>query len=271
DRALAIAAGRSEQTPWLVDTPPVSGDWHYAIAPVEPSGLGLPAPVAVTLNAQPVPTMIYADFPITVDGDLAEWRDALAAPPLVITPASGHLHGEPLAGPADLSASIRLARDSERLYVGALVRDDMRAHRHAWSWMGDGLVLCVGAVRAERGRYLPRYDLVLNYAAGEPPLGRILEDASGSYPADAKPVAPGSVAVKPTAGGYVLEAMLPLASLSAHGLDLNADEWLAVGLSIYDSDQREGETSRQTALSWNQRKQLYGAAEAALMRVERYP
>lgn len=264
----AIAAGWPAQTPWFVDVPPANGAWHYAAAPLEETGPGLTSQVAIDSRGGPPPRLAHAEHAVVVDGELGEWPAGEGA--LVVESGSGHGFGEPLAGPDDLSGRVRLAYDDGFLYLAAEVNDDRVAHRTTEVWQGDSVALLLGMLRASQSG-VPPYDVVFCWPAVNDAEAKVLQDAVRVFPTDNKPPAPGLWKTVATPNGYRLEAAVPLADLLAYGVDLKQAGWLALGLSLYDADQADGPTRRQSVLSWNQSTGLYDPAEAGLVEVQRWP
>lgn len=106
-----------------------------ALALGEIVAIAPPAEATTTYTARPV-----LQGPITVDGDLAEWRD----PPWI----SVRLKGGPMPGYADsldASARVAFAYDARRLYIAADINDDVLHQPYdGWAgWMGDCLQIAL--------------------------------------------------------------------------------------------------------------------------------
>jgi len=174
------------------------------------------------------------------------------------------VHGAPIAGPRDCTASVTAAYDDAHLYFAVRVADDVARHSNSRPWEGDGLVVLLKAEQRPGRLERPRYDWVTCWPLGQA-KGYVLEDRRQAYGADDKPVAPGSMASRVRAGGYDMEVAIPLAALREWGIDPAAGA-LLLGLSVYDGDQASGPTRRDSALSWNQQTDLYTPRQAAVVR-----
>jgi hypothetical protein len=208
-----------------------------------------------------------ANKPVTVDGDLADWQDVPQDCGFTVGP-DDPASGDPVTSDKDLSARIQLAHDDNNLHVAIDVSDDLVRHNSKFSWQGDGVVLLLSVASPKAGVLPSQYDFVFNYTVGPDPQGRILQDHTGTYPPDKKPVAPGKWAFRARPGGYIVEIAVPLDTLKKVGFRPEKGG-LGLGFSIYDADQPDGETTRQSAISWNQRKNLYDVKEAALVQWEK--
>lgn len=140
---------------------------------------------------------------ITVDGDLAEWPAALR---LELRAASNVAIGaERWAGPDDLSGVVRVAYDARNVYVGAEVTtpaplQNFQKPRDAWD--GDSVELFLNLDEAHPSR---------SFSKGNEHIRLIATDGGIVYSATRDEVVAGAVlAVRRAAGGYQLEASIPL-------------------------------------------------------------
>jgi len=245
------------------DFPPAAGPWHYAVAPLadgRPASLG--ESVQVDAPALPAPTIRRTARPIVIDGRLGEWPTPGASD--VYRLGGPAVQGAALAGPGDCAASATAAYDDAHLYFAIHVADDVPRHSNPRPWEGDALVVLLKAGQRSGRFERPRYDLVTCWPLGQA-KGYVLEDRRQSYGPDDKPVAPGSMASRVRPGGYDMEVAIPLAALQEWGIDPAAGA-LLLGLSVYDGDQASGPTRRDSAISWNQKTNLYSPKEAAAVR-----
>ncbi len=270
DDAEVVVQGVASEVASACDFPPSEGEWHYAVAAISGEDAMDPgSDFEVTVAGEAAPVIGVATDPITVDGDLGDWPQAGSR--IRFGGAGDVAAGEEPGSADDLSAAVMLCHDDTSLFVAAEVTDDTVRHASARSWEGDGLVVMLAFDPPEiaaRGR---RYGIVINYTSGTPgaeaPVGTVLEDRVATHPADAKPPAPGTWAVAYREGGYAIEASIPIEALRGYGFDPRVGG-IALGLSVYDGDQADGPTTRETAVSWNQREDLYDPREAAVVRWE---
>ncbi len=240
-RAPAISAGRAGLTPWVIDTPPESGRWVYAVAPLEGRRAGLWSQTATVLGAQPVPTIGTLDLPVTIDGDLNEWRPRFRGATIAISTRNGCAIPADQVGAAGRAATVRLFADQTRLYLAAEVTEPTPA-------AGERVELRLGGLRFESGRFAGRYDVTVLYGA------------DGTSPV------PGRYAARRRDRGYTIEAELPLSYLRQAGVDLTTADWVLLGLAV-----RRADTANEPEgwLSWNARHRVDDPLEAALARVVR--
>jgi hypothetical protein len=171
--------------------------------------------------------------PITVDGNLAEWAGvaALALSPDMVS--EGKIEG----GAPDLSAAVQLLWDEKNLYLAAKVTDDTLTCRDTakpddellqW-WERDSLEFWVGATQG---------GLVLNPQASLAAInGKVVEGAA--------------VVMKAVAGGYVVEASIPVGAVPELGRPPAEGRRVALAIGINDADasgSREGQI--YTPKSW---------------------
>jgi len=256
-----VAARVPKSQRFVFDFPPSGGAWHYVVRPTD-GALG--ESVRVEVPETPAPTVWRVPAPIAIDGRLDDWPPLPEQDRFVFTAPSAIVHGDAKTGPADCSARVMMLHDDSRLYVAALVTDDVARFENERPWEGDCLILMLACGEAHIGRERQRYDIVMSWPLGKG-RGFVLEDRDTGYPADAKPSASGHMVSALHRGGYTIEVVVPLAALERWGLREDM-QGLLLGLSVYDGDQKSGNTQRDAAISWNQRTSLYSPSEAAVVR-----
>ncbi|OGV67290.1 MAG: hypothetical protein A3K19_30215 [Lentisphaerae bacterium RIFOXYB12_FULL_65_16] len=167
-----------------------------------------------------------AAAPVTVDGSLAEWANV---PVLAVTPdmvTEGKVDG----GAADLTASVQFLWDEKNLYLAAKVTDDTLTCRDTakadeellkW-WERDSIEFWVGATQG----------------------GLVLNPQKSLVAINGKEVAGAQVVMKTEAGGYMVEAAIPLAAVPELGTPPAEGRRVAVAIGINDADatgSREGQ------------------------------
>jgi hypothetical protein len=94
------------------------------VGAVIPNGVTTQVAAAQLASARFYPAPRVADGSLTLDGDLADW-EPVPAPRLHLDGESARLSYTDYGGPTDLSAAVRLAYDSQALYLAIEVTDDV--------------------------------------------------------------------------------------------------------------------------------------------------
>ncbi|MGC9318536.1 MAG: heparinase II/III domain-containing protein, partial [Armatimonadota bacterium] len=158
-------------------------------------------------------------------------------------------------GAADLSATIRAARDDEHLYLCARITDDVVRNSHvdpAQVWAGDAL--WVGL--KWRGDVAGAYDIIYGLSPGDFDEVLPVPAVFNRFGEVAHETSAGSYAAARTEDGYLLEFAIPWSELRpregeqgaalqpAEGAEITAD------FVLYDCDAPDGETTKEKMLAW---------------------
>lgn len=182
---------------------------------------------------------------VVIDGDLSEWTEAglfgaAVAEKVIIGRSNWN-------SPADLSGEMRFRWDSNQLYLGAVVYDDV-VERNAAVERGhasDCIELFLGMNADNRSLQYEKGDFQLFLAPGM--------EASDQFPvADAWCVqfesdADIEIASKQMANGYVIEAAIPWESLQP-GFSPSKGTEILMSFTLKDSDEIGGKSTK--AISW---------------------
>ncbi len=214
-----------------------------ATAPPRPQGTAtlppspaptLPPTFTPRLSLRPGPQLVAYQVrqPIRVDGDPADWPQDLPWYPI-----SQVTYGlDQYTGPRDLSGRVRVAWDSDYLYIVWDVTDDVfvQTQRGEFIYQGDSTEILVDTNLAYDfySQYLDYDDYQIGFSPGNPP-GQNPETWLWYPKSLAGPVLGVRVAAQPTVTGYTLEVALPW-----HRLNLTPFPGLDVGFaaSISDND-----------------------------------
>jgi len=183
----------------------------------------------------------------TIDGDLSEWSalPAYDSPFLVYSDSAWD-------GSQDVSVLWRLGWDSANLYIAAQVTDDRHVQTQTGNqiYKGDSLEIQIDTDRTtDNGDSLTPDEYQVSLSPGD--FGALAASANLGQGTGGGSMfdAPGghriSVAARPAAGGYVVEAAVPWADL---GLTPSAGRDMRIALSVNDND-RPGEAIQEAMYS----------------------
>jgi hypothetical protein len=205
-----------------------------AVTSVEESGL-------TAACVYPVPRL-PAD-PLVIDGDLNDWA-RLPAPALYLDGTSARLSYPDYGGPADLSATVRLAYDAAALYLAVVVTDDV-FHQPLGgpsAWWNDNVQLA----------FDPLSDRTANaYGADDRELSLTCRPGGGDEVYELSPntaAAPAGVWLKASrqgAGGVTYEARIEWSALGAGG----GTHGRAIGFNVLLND---SDDDRRGYLEWTE-------------------
>jgi hypothetical protein len=175
---------------------------------------------------------LRAVAPVKVDGDLAEWANAIPVP------LDGTHAGVGTIEPGDFGAVLTALHDGERLYLGARVSDEeiSATDRTSRDFMDSDYIRVYLAARSPRERnerVLSEEDLVLAISpfGGARPLVKVPD-----YGLKTRLLPdPGAVqvAARRTPGGYEAEIALPLSLI---GPDVKVGQHLGLNVMLGDAD-----------------------------------
>jgi hypothetical protein len=183
------------------------------------------------------------DQSLRIDGSLAEWPEVET-----MTSAFRVYNAEGWDGSADLTAVWHLAWDSDNLYIGVEVTDDIHVQTQTGNqiFRGDSVDMQLDTDRATD--YAPRLspdDFQVNLSPGNftdlPPSAFLFRGTDDNQILDAPGQHSIVVAAQPVEGGYVLEAAVPWRDLEKVpepdlivGLALNANDNDTPGTAVQE-------------------------------------
>lgn len=192
-----------------------------------------------------VPLMVARELSsaVKIDGDLSEWAGVAPIPvtnTVDFSPAAG-VTPVPYHGPTDLSATLKMAWDSDNLYFAVHVTDDVfhLAPQGSGAYNGDSLQIYFDSFGDARSRK----ELGFNgddqsFTLRPDPAGATLDrtQAPDWQIAFAKngPIAGAKIAVKQTVTGYDIEAAIPATELVP--LRLKAGNVFGFAVLVNDND-----------------------------------
>jgi len=234
------------QPPVVVPTSPVQSE-----ATTETPGLNL-APTVTTVSNEALEQppigagnvdVTRVDQPLRIDGSLTDWPEIGT-----MTSAFRVYNAEGWDGSADLTAVWHLAWDSDNLYVGVEVTDDIHVQTQTGNqiFRGDSVDMQLDTDRATD--YAPRLspdDFQVNLSPGNftdlPPSAFLFRGTDDNQILDAPGQHSIVVAAQPVEGGYVLEAAIPWRDLEKVpepdlivGLALNANDNDTPGTAVQE-------------------------------------
>ena len=232
--------------------------YYYAVSAKDRVGnLGAPGATAasVTNTARGLATISMSSPAFVADGDLSEFASITPIHIEAGTPI-GHV-ASGFADPsdaADFSADARIAIDSDYIYVGIMVSDQtydpMPSASAANPWMYDGAELNIGLYDGRSGKHA-------NYNVTDMPdykfsmYGAWMANDQGRFEADNGTEAYYTGAV---AGGWVVEARIPLADLNRDGFEKFVPQngmWIPLDIVLFDDDTAPGGENRETILAYS--------------------
>jgi hypothetical protein len=224
----------------LTVPPTATGEAGATATPAPPTATPPPAaspqPTATASVAErpgPLVQAVHLSQPITLDGDWSDWKDK-ATPYRAESIVFGRQNW---TGPSDLSGTYILGWDTDALYLGVEVSDDVYVQNASGAelYKGDGveILLDTNLQGDAPDRALSSDDYQLGLSPGNPdPAGT--RQAYLWFP-QAKAGLQNDVRIATTAatGSYRLEAVIPW---SVFGLAPQANQRLGFALSLSDND-----------------------------------
>jgi hypothetical protein len=210
-------------------------------APTQPAPTEA-APTAAVQSGGAVDAVRLPEPPL-IDGSLAEWSDVPAWQSAFVV-----FHTSSWDGSDDLQATWRLAWDSNNLYIGVEVIDDIHVQTQSGNqiFRGDSLDMQIDTDRSgDLGPVLSPDDFQFTFSAGDfvslPPSAFLSQGTSDGRIVDAPGGNHAIVAAAPTALGYNLEAAMPWSDLNVTpsagmilGLALNANDNDTLGTAVQE-------------------------------------
>lgn len=172
----------------------------------------------------------------------------------------------PKVGEGDAGGAVRLAYDEKTLYLAAQITDQVVRNSYEKPgevWQGDAL--WVGLKwREEPGG---PYDLIYGLSPGDgdkvPPVAALFD----RFGAPAGVVSAARYAVRRQAGGYTLEAAIPLSEFVPHEGEQgsafvpSSGRKLTADFVLYDCDAPGGATTKEKMVCWSCRTDRYDSAQ----------
>lgn len=183
--------------------------------------------------------------PVVVDGDLAEFKRQ-NVPKVEIGEASQVQRGT-WGGPADARASASVLWTGDGVYIGVEIADDHPMMNDSGTggdvYKGDSFEVYLGT-KGFSGEFYAKKENGYYHFALTPGKG-----GEGAAVSDFEKVVPGSkIAVKPRAGGYVMEAFIPNAAFG--GYVPKAGDVIAFDMQLNDRDDYS-RNAPMKSLMWN--------------------
>ncbi|MCC7518545.1 MAG: hypothetical protein IT578_05105 [Verrucomicrobiae bacterium] len=183
----------------------------------------------VAQAVEPIIAPYDIDPPVQVDGDLSDWENV---PNAVTLNSAAHAtwQREDWTGPADLSATVRVAWRTDGLLVAAEVTDDIVQQPYAGAdiWKGDYLNVLLDTQPASATE-----DGVIQLGISPGNFDKLPAEVY-SYRPQGQPAAGAKVAAKRTARGYNVEAFVPFTALGMAGV--KQDQFATFEIGVSDSD-----------------------------------
>ncbi|NOZ21018.1 MAG: hypothetical protein GXP25_08005 [Planctomycetes bacterium] len=197
-------------------------------------------------------------FPVTIDGKLDDWKDVDGNQGIVIGEADRIHKSQHYRGPEDACAILYLKWDDEKLYVAAVVTDDIVRNTNSGpinNQNGDGILICF-APTIPPGNQAKRVDYTYSYILTPGDFGDVKPQMQ-IVKGDKKTTC--ERAARRTKHGYQLEAAFPLALLP----ELRPEPGRTVGFEAcqYEGDRIALPTLRTEILAWNSTKDRMDASE----------
>lgn len=172
----------------------------------------------------------------------------------------------PKLGVKDAEGKVWMSWDDQHLYIAADITDQVV--RNSWDkpnevWMGDALWV---GLKWREGQGGP-YDVIYGLSPGDfgkvPPVAALFN----RFGASNEGASAGQYAVARTPEGYALELAIPLSELAPQGEEKGTPfvprdgMKLTADFVIYDSDAKEGSTSKEKMVCWSCLTDRYDSTE----------
>ena len=221
---------------------PQSAESNFQIVPTVTLS---PTPNLKLITAIPVATttaiandgeiaVFHIDTPFQIDGDLNGWSNLPPYPSLFTV-----FSREDWDGSDDIEVYWRLAWDETKLYLAAVIIDDIHAQMQTgkFIFLGDSLELQIDTQPTAQAIKLNRSTYQLILSPGDfallLPSSYFFQATTQGQMSDATPQTPIELSALPTTNGYVLEAAIAWHDL---GFTPSADAILGITLNVNDND-----------------------------------
>ncbi|MEW6357706.1 MAG: DUF4962 domain-containing protein [Planctomycetota bacterium] len=200
-------------------------------------------------------------LPVAVDGKLDDWKDVDGNQGIVLGEADRIHAFQHYRGPEDASAILYLKWDDEKIYVAAVVSDDIARNTNfgANNQNGDGILIAFAPV-VPSGREEAKVEHAYSYILTPGDFGEVKPQMQ-IVKGDEKTTC--ELAAQQTRNGYRLEAAFSLSQLP----DLRPEAGRTVGFEAcqYEGDRIALPTIRTEILAWNSAKDRMDARESGLL------
>jgi len=218
-----------------------------------PAGPGLAATATLpgellTPSPPPVPDVIAGRFAPILDGDPTDWANipTNTSPYTVFT-------GDGWDGSDDLGVTWQVGWDDVYLYFAFSIADEVHSQSQTGNqtFRGDSIELQIDANRAgDFGPTLSAGDFQISLSPGDlgglPPSAWLFQGTAGGDMIDAPAGQTITVAARPSADGYTLEAAVPW-----HDLGITPAPGLVIGLAVNANDNDHPGTAAQELMKSN--------------------